>query len=237
MELFADPRITGEERADGTFVLESADPLGDSAVAVTEWVRRWAEIDPDHPVLAERGRDGAWQRRTYGEAHAAASAIGQALLDRGLSAERPLLVLSGNSIGHLEMMLGAMTAGVPVVPVSVAYSLQSKDHARIAMIGELVTPGAVYVEDADPFAPAIAALGGHPVVLARSIMDELKATTPGLAVEAARRQVTGDTIAKLLFTSGSTGSPKGVITTQRMLCANQQMSRPPTELPRNLGDL
>jgi feruloyl-CoA synthase len=142
-----------------------------------------------------------------------------------------LLVLSGNSVGHLEMMLGAMTVGVPVAPVSVAYSLQSRDHARIRAIDELVAPGAVYVEDAEAFGRAVSSLDSNPMVLSAAggpgehSLTTLKATRPGPAVDAARAGVTSDTVAKILFTSGSTGSPKGVVTTHGMLCANQRMMR------------
>ncbi|HEX6361093.1 feruloyl-CoA synthase [Actinophytocola sp.] len=229
--LFAPPRTVRRELADGAVLLESAVPLESYPTSTVEWLRTWADVDPDAVLVAERGPDGAWRRRTYGEMLAAANAIGQALLDRGLSAERPLLVLSGNSVGHLEMMLGAMTVGVPVAPVSVAYSLQSRDHARIRAIDELVAPGAVYVEDAEAFGAATAALTGTPLILSsvggpeEHSLATLKATEPGTAVDAALARITGDTVAKILFTSGSTGNPKGVVTTHRMLCANQQMMR------------
>ena len=108
---------------------------------------------PDYPLVAERGPDGAWRTVSYGAAVAAADAIGQALLELGLGPARPLLLLSGNGVNHLLMTLGALTAGIPVAPVSVAYSLQSADHARIRAITELITPGAVYAEDAERVRP------------------------------------------------------------------------------------
>lgn len=220
-ELYAVPRIRRHDRPDGTVLLESAVPLEPPARGVAEWLRHWAAVDPDAVLVAERGPDGSWRRRTYGEVRAAADAIGQALLDRELSAERPLMILSGNSIGHLELTLGALTVGVPVVPISVAYSLRSTDHARIRAIGELVRPGAVYVDDLDAFGPAVAALSSGPLVVDHSLRE----VAPTGAVADAFAAVGADTVAKILFTSGSTGAPKGVVTTHGMLCANQQMIR------------
>ncbi len=161
---------------------------------------------------------------------ATADAIGQALIERGLGPARPLLILSGNGINHLLMTLGAMTAGVPVAPVSVAYSLQSKDHARIRAITELITPGAVYADDAGAFGRALDAAGVPAVTGAgtrpgASGIDELMAAVPGPAVRGAFETLTPDVIAKILFTSGSTGTPKGVLNTHRMLSANQRMIR------------
>jgi acyl-CoA synthetase (AMP-forming)/AMP-acid ligase II len=116
-------------------------------VSVVHSVREHARLTPDHPVIAERA-GGGWRQVSYGQAVAAARAIGQGLLDRGLGPDRPLLVLSGNSVDHLLVTLGALTAGVPVAPVSAAYSLASHDHARIRAIAGLIHPGAVFAEDA-----------------------------------------------------------------------------------------
>jgi feruloyl-CoA synthase len=236
--LFAEPRVVtlppdgpGGTDPDGTLLLASAEPLGDYPVSVVHSLRAWARADPQYPLVAERAPDGEWRTVGYGAAVAAADAIGQALLERGLGPRRPLLILSGNGVSHLLMTLGAMTAGIPAAPVSVAYSLQSRDHARIRAIAELITPGAVFAADAVAFGPALDALPGVPPVIGSGSrpgavpLADLLATAPGGALTAAFEATAPDGIAKILFTSGSTGTPKGVLNTHRMLAANQRMIR------------
>jgi feruloyl-CoA synthase len=230
--LFTPPRIVAEA-ADpaGTLILRSAEPLGEYPATVVHSVRAWAQAGPGHLLVAEREPGGAWRGCGYGAAVAAADAIGQALLDRGLGPGRPLLLLSGNGVDHLLLTLGAMTAGIPVAPVSVAYSLQSHDHARIRAIAELIRPGAVFAEDAGRFAPALDALAAVPAIVSRgdragaSRLSELMSAVPGPSVATAFAGLNPDAVAKILFTSGSTGTPKGVLNTHRMLAANQQMIR------------
>ena len=228
-----------ETRADGSQIVTSTEPLQPYAARLTDRLLHWADTTPDRTLVAKRVDKGSWRRVTYAEALASARQIAQALLDHGLNAERPLLILSGNDIEHLLLGLGAMLAGVPYAPISPAYSLLSQDHGKLRHIVGVLTPGMVFAADGDAYATAIdAALGqGLPgdtaVVLTTGgvkgrealAFADLLATRATAQVDAAHARVGPDTIAKFLFTSGSTRLPKGVINTQRMLCSNQQMIR------------
>jgi feruloyl-CoA synthase len=211
-----------DRRANGTLVVRSARPLGTYPRCLADRLVHWAEVAPDRTLLA--WREGAsFACLTYAEALTRVRSIAQALLDRGLSAERPLAILSGNDVNHLVLALGAQYAGVLFAPVSPAYSLISKDYGTLGQVARALTPGLVYAAD-DRYAPALASIAALdlPIIRARD-MPALLATRPRVAVDRAREAIDPDSPAKILFTSGSTGTPKGVINTHRMLAANQQM--------------
>jgi feruloyl-CoA synthase len=215
----AAPAVLAERRG-GALYLRSAQPLSRYPRTMTERLDHWAAREPQRELLAQRMPDGAWRRLTYAQARKRARRVAAALLERGLSAERPLAVLSGNDIEHALLALAAMYIGVPYAPISPAYSLVSKDFAQLRRAMELITPGLVYVSDSAQFERAIdTACRGVEVIHA---LPEREADAE---VEAAHARVGPDAIAKFLFTSGSTGMPKAVINTQRMWCANQEMVR------------
>jgi len=222
-----------EHRADGCVVLRATEPLGTYPSHLGECLAHWASTTPDRLLAAQRGSDGAWRQISYADMLGRARSLGQALLDRGLSAERPLVILSDNDLEHLSLMLGAMWAGIPTCSLSPAYSLVSSDHGRLRHIIAKVTPGAVYAANKG-FARAIHAVLPDDVRVifgegeiegrASERFADLLATHPGHGVDAAHAGLSPDTIVKFMFTSGSTKAPKGVIVTQRMWCANQQMT-------------
>jgi feruloyl-CoA synthase len=236
--LFAVPEVVLESRPDGSRRFRSRVPLAaDVARCAGEWLEHWRRAAPERIFLAERGADGAWQRLSYGEAGARVERIAAWLLGQRLSAERPVVILSDNGIEHALLMLAAMHVGVPSCAISPGNSLLSKDHAKLKANIELLRPGVLFADPLEAYAPALAAVRAlHDAVVvagSRSRVETgaaarvlpfaaLEAAAGTAAVARAYAAVTPDTIAKFLFTSGSIGTPKAVINTQRMLCASQR---------------
>jgi feruloyl-CoA synthase len=222
---YLEPRVEVDRREDGSIILSSPYPMAKPVAQLGHYMRYWAREAPDRAFLAQRQGDG-WQELSFGAVRQQADALSQALLDRGLGPDRPLMILSPNSLRHGALTYGAMQVGIPVAPVSPAYCLMSRDFAKLRHICDLVAPAMIFVEDRGPFATALESLDLNGIhVLDAAGFDELITTTPGPAVEAAFTAVGPDTVAKYLFTSGSTGLPKGVINTQGMLCANMAQLR------------
>ncbi|WP_020655127.1 feruloyl-CoA synthase [Massilia niastensis] len=229
---FGDDAVQVREANGATYVTAVA-PLGGYAVRSVDRLRQWAMEAPDRSFIARRGPDGAWRHITYAQALQSARAIGQALLERGLSAERPVVILSGNDLEHAMLGLACQYVGVPYAPISPAYSLVSKDYDKLRHIVDLLKPGLVFAADGAAFGRAMAAVcgpevefvvtEGMPAEREATLFSALERTEPTLAVDEAMQATGPDTIAKFLFTSGSTKLPKAVVNTQRMLCSNMQM--------------
>jgi feruloyl-CoA synthase len=217
----------------GGYRLRSKTPLGDYPEQLTSRLVHWAREAPDRWFVARRGPDGQYQGVTFAQALSRAERIGEALLQRGLSAERPLMILSENDLEHAVLALAALHVGVPYVPVSPAYSLSSRDHERLRAVVRLMTPGLVFAADGPRYARALGGAVPRDVEvvtvtkaeLERPVtpFDELLRQVPGGRVAVAHGAISHDSVSKFLLTSGSTGSPKAVIHTQRMLSSNQQM--------------
>lgn len=222
-----------EREPSGIIHIRTRQALAPYHVNLGEPLQHWAKAAPDRIFLAQRDADGNWRKLTYAQTLEAAKRIGAALLRRGISAERPIAIVSGNDIEHALLALAAMLVGIPYAPISPAYSLLSTDFGKLRAIIELLTPGMVFANDGMPFARALHVTVPDDIelVVARNplgdrkttMFSELTGTEDAAGVSAAQARVTPDTIAKFLFTSGSTGNPKAVINTHRMLCANQAM--------------
>lgn len=232
---FGVPKVNVETRDDGTIYVRPAAALGDYPARLTDRLHYWAQAAPDRVFMAERDVGVGWRQITYAQLLETSRRIGTALLERNLSAERPIVILSGNSVDHALLAFGALYAGIPFCPVSPAYSLVSKDYGKLSYLMKLMTPGMVFADDALAYAGALAAnvpddieivtvsggIEGRAVTPLAQLLD----TPERAAIDAAHDAIGPDTIAKFLLTSGSTGNPKAVINTQRMLCANQVMLR------------
>jgi feruloyl-CoA synthase len=232
--------------ADGAVYMQTSALLGAYQTRITDWLEHWALLAPDRTFLAQRHETGlaqpkrgesmrdGWRRLTYADALARVRTIAQALLDRKLSPNRPIVIMSGNGIDHGLLALAAMYVGVPYAPIAPAYSLQTEEYTALQRIFERIEPAVVFTDNGAAHERALRAVltgrtelvvSGSPGELRATPFAELEHASVTAAVDDARHQVTGDTIAKVLFTSGSTGRPKGVINTQRMLCSNQEMIR------------
>src|SRR5881275_3036207 len=231
---FGDPAVSIDHRDDGTIYLRPKIALGEYPLRLTDRLHHWAKAEPNRIFMAERAAGGLWRQISYAQLLASSRHIASGLLARGLSADKPVVILSGNSIDHALLAFGALYAGIPFCPVSPAYSLISKDYGKLGYVMKLLTPGLVFADDAAKFADALAnvpaqtevavsygALPGREVTL----LADLMATPEHRGLDAEHDAIGPDTIAKFLLTSGSTGNPKAVINTQRMLCANQVMIR------------
>lgn len=228
------------EGAGGVRYLRAEQPLEGYARRMTDRFLHWVETTPDRTFMARRekladGSTGEWRHVSYRQAMEAGRAIGQALLDRGLSPDRPVAILSENGLEHALLAIGCLLVGVPYCPVSPAYSTVSQDYDKLRHVLETLTPGLVFVPDVERYGRAVlAAVPADVEVVAvngsiegrrTTTWDSLLQTQPTPAVEAAMAKTGPDTITKFLFTSGSTKLPKAVINTHGMWCANQQQMR------------
>jgi feruloyl-CoA synthase len=222
-----------ERKPDGTIYVRSKLELGDYPRRMTDRLDYWATHTPDCTFIAQRTKEGPWRRLTYAQAATWGRQIGQALVKRGLSPGRPIAILSGNDLEHALLGLGAMYAGVPWSPISTAYSLVSKDFGKLKHIFKVLTPGLVFAASGEQYAKAIKAVMPPDAELVctqdalagATMFSDLLNTPAGPELEEAHAKVGPDTVFKILFTSGSTGMPKGVIYTHRIWTSNQEMVR------------
>ncbi|MES2635551.1 MAG: feruloyl-CoA synthase [Pseudomonadota bacterium] len=224
---FGVTRVTLSDGEGGVRYLRADQDLQDRAPRITDRLVHWARTAPDRTFIARRARNadgspGAWQHITYAQALDKARRIGQALIDRGLDAHRPVAILSENSLEHAMLALGCIYAGVPYCPVSPAYCLVSQDYDKLRHVLATLTPGLVFATDEARYGKAVKATVGPDTEV---IYGQPPESEPTPAIDAAMQATGPDTIVKFLFTSGSTKLPKAVVNTHGMWCANQQQMR------------
>jgi feruloyl-CoA synthase len=224
---------TIERRADGTFIIRPDEPLESYPRVLTERLIDWARVAPDRALAAKRSADGPWRFVTYADALEKVRSLGQSFIDRGLSADRPVAILSDNDLEHLLLMFAGQHVGIPTASIAPAYSLVSTDFAKLKHVMKTLRPGMVFVSNGaqyrraleavvDPDIEIVFAEEGIPGRRSTSV-HELCSVTPTGTVDLAHAAIKPDDVAKFLFSSGSTGLPKAVINTHRMICSNQQM--------------
>ncbi len=239
-----EPDISVEKNSDGSYLIHSNIAIGEFETNAASFWLRSAEEFPDRPFLVKCGPNEDWPELTYGEARDKANQISTWLLSKGYSEDTPILILSSNSFAHALLAMGAMQIGVPIVPVSPSFSLMSRNFEKLKYATDLVQPKMIFAEDGNVFANAINALDGNDfdVVTVGGdrhggiTFDDILVTADDGAVSAARSRVEHDTLAKILFTSGSTGMPKAVPNTHRMICAGQKMQELVSEPRDPIGD-
>ncbi len=224
-------RVTREDRPDGTILLTSGYPIGPVANTTGDWLHEWAEKAPYRVAVSERPLTGpGWRNLTYAELLEQVRAVASALAGRGLGQDDTIVVMSGNGLDHLVLSLAAQYAGVPVVPLAEQYALISEAHGRLTYVLDKVKPKLAFVDDATRYASALALpeLDGVEIVASHgevsrpvTAFSELLKGDPSVDIDAVHAALGPDSLAKILFTSGSSSDPKGVLTTHRMMCVNQ----------------
>jgi feruloyl-CoA synthase len=222
-----------ERRADGAIVIRPDEALESYPRVLTERLIHWARVAPDRALAAKRRADGPWRFLTYADALQKVRSLGQAFIDRGLCTDRPIAILSDNDLEHLLLMFAGQHVGIPTASIAPAYSLVSTDFAKLKHVMKILRPGMVFVSSGARYRRALEAAVDPDIEIVfaeegipgrRSTpFDDIAGVKPTGAVDAAHAAIKPDDVAKFLFSSGSTGLPKAVINTHRMICSNQQM--------------